>query len=388
MKIRLSRPIWVLSFISLFTDVASEMLYPVMPIYLESIGFSIVLIGVLEGLAEAISGLSKGFFGRWSDQRGERIPFIRWGYGLSGISRPMLALFSYPLWVFFARTLDRFGKGLRTGARDAMLSDLSEGHHRAAVFGFHRGMDTLGAVIGPGMALLFLHYLPGHYKELFYWSIIPGIIAVALTYLLKEKRRAQTVRRSVPVFAAFKYWKESGTQYRKLTGALLTFALVNSSDVFLLLRLKECGWGDTSVIALFMFYNVFYAIAAYPMGLLADRFSLKRIYLVGLTLFVVVYTGMSLGSSDLLFVFLFAVYGLYSAATQGIAKAWISGIAREEDTATAIGTFAGFESIATFLASSVAGLIWFSLGSSFTLGLSAAVSVLVGIYLWKFVTRV
>ncbi len=387
MRFRITRPIWILSLISMFTDIASEMLYPVMPIYLESIGFSIILIGVLEGVAEAISGLSKGYFGRWSDEVGQRIPFIRWGYGLSGISRPLLAIYAHPLWVFMARTMDRFGKGLRTGARDAMLSDLSQGQNRAAVFGFHRGMDTLGAIIGPGLALLYLHYLPGQYKELFIWAIIPGIIAIGLTYLLREVKKIDVLRHTTTLFAAFVYWKQSPAAYKKLCAALLVFALVNSSDVFLLLRLKDAGWGDTQVIGLFMFYNLFYALAAYPMGIIADRFSLKQVFLFGLVLFACVYAGFSLGTSDTLFVVLFALYGLYSASTQGITKAWISGLAAPEDTATAIGTYAGFESIATFFASTVAGIIWFTLGPQATLGFSAFIALCVALYITRKVEK-
>jgi MFS family permease len=150
----LTRTIWVLSFISLMTDVASEMLYPVMPIYLRTIGFSIVLIGVLEGIAEATAGFSKGYFGKLSDHTGKRAPFIRLGYALSAISKPMLAIMVYPIWIFFARTIDRLGKGIRTGARDAMLSDEATPATKGRVFGFHRSMDTLGAVIGPAVALL------------------------------------------------------------------------------------------------------------------------------------------------------------------------------------------------------------------------------------------
>ncbi|MDX5321580.1 MAG: MFS transporter [Bacteroidota bacterium] len=383
MKSRFSRPIWILSLVSLFTDIASEMLYPVMPIYLESIGFSIVIIGVLEGVAESISGLSKGYFGKWSDEMGKRIPFIRAGYSLSGISRPMLALWANPIWVFLARTADRFGKGLRTGARDAMLSDLSEGHNRGAVFGFHRGMDTLGAVIGPGLALLFLHYLPGEYRTLFYWSVIPGIIAVALTFLLNEKVKAVKPRMHTNLFAAFHYWKNSSIEYKKLSSGLLLFALFNSSDVFLLLKLKEAGWNDTAVIGVFMLYNLFYAAAAYPMGKLADRFSLKSVYLVGLIMFSLVYFGMAINHQNILFLILFALYGLYSAATQGISKAWISGIASENETATAIGTLAGFESIATFLASTIAGILWFQFGAGISLALSGFVALLVAVYLYR-----
>ena len=146
--------------VSLLTDAASEMLYPIMPIYLKSIGFSIVLIGILEGVAEATAGLSKGYFGKLSDISGRRVPFVQLGYTLSTISKPMMAMFTYPLWIFFARTIDRFGKGIRTGARDALLSDEATPETKGKVFGFHRSMDTIGAVIGPLFALLFLYFYP------------------------------------------------------------------------------------------------------------------------------------------------------------------------------------------------------------------------------------
>src|ERR671921_37634 len=165
MKTRIiTRTIWILSLVILFTDVASEMLYPVMPVFLSSIGFSIQLIGVLEGFAEAVAGLSKSYFGKRSDITGKRLPFVQLGYALSAVSKPMMAVFIYPLWIFFARTVDRLGKGLRTGARDAMLSDECSKEIKGKVFGFHRSMDTMGAVLGPAIALIYLYNHPGNYK--------------------------------------------------------------------------------------------------------------------------------------------------------------------------------------------------------------------------------
>src|SRR6478672_11960905 len=163
----ITKTVWVLSVVSLLTDTASEMLYPIMPLYLKTIGFSIVLIGVLEGVAEATAGLSKGYFGKLSDNTGKRVPFIQIGYALSAISKPIIGFFIYPLWIFFARTIDRLGKGIRTGARDAMLSDEATPATKGKVFGFHRSMDTLGAVAGPALALLYLSFYPGQYKTLF-----------------------------------------------------------------------------------------------------------------------------------------------------------------------------------------------------------------------------
>src|ERR1039457_4509037 len=176
----ITKTILLVSAISLFTDVASEMLYPVMPLYLKSIGFSILLIGILEGVAEATAGLSKGYFGNLSDVKGKRAPFVRIGYLLSAVSKPMLAVFAFPLWIFFSRTLDRLGKGIRTGARDAILSDETTDENKGKVFGFHRGMDTLGAAIGPALALIYLWIFPGQYRWLFFIAFFPGLLAMSL----------------------------------------------------------------------------------------------------------------------------------------------------------------------------------------------------------------
>ena len=175
-------------------DIASEMLYPIIPVYLSSIGFSALLIGILEGIAEATAGISKGYFGKWSDELGRRLPFVRFGYLLSAISKPMMAMFAIPIWVFLARTFDRLGKGIRTAPRDALLSEQSEKKHRGKVFGFHRAADTLGAVIGPILAMIYLHYYPQSYKNLFYFAFLPGIAGYTLTLLLKEKSKTKIVR--------------------------------------------------------------------------------------------------------------------------------------------------------------------------------------------------
>ncbi len=188
------------------------MLYPIMPIYLKSIGFSIMLIGILEGVAEATAGLSKGYFGKLSDNSGKRVPFVQIGYALSAISKPMMALFVYPLWIFFARNIDRFGKGIRTGARDAILSDEATPATKGKVFGFHRSMDTLGAVLGPALALLYLYYHPQDYKTLFYIAFIPGLLAVAASFYLKDKRETTAKKKTpTPFFSFLHYWKESPT---------------------------------------------------------------------------------------------------------------------------------------------------------------------------------
>jgi MFS family permease len=379
----ITRTVLLLSLVSLFTDMASEMLYPVMPLYLREIGFSVIAIGVLEGFAEAVAGLSKGYFGTWSDNIGLRIPFVRWGYGLSAISKPMMAAFTYVWWVFFARALDRTGKGLRTGARDAILSEQAAPQTKARVFGFHRSMDTTGAIIGPSLALLFLYFFPDEYRQLFLWAFIPGIAAIIVTFLIKEKRRETKKEKQYPSFKAFyQYWIQAPTAYKKLTGALLVFTLFNSSDVLLLLRMKETGTSDTALIGVYIFYNAVYAILAYPFGALADKTSLKKILLSGLILFAIVYAGMSIKGNVFWYLFLFLLYGAYAAATEGISKAWIIKLVDQDRVATAIGTYTGFQSVAALLASSIAGILWFYFGAPVAFISSAIITLLVVIYLY------
>jgi MFS family permease len=376
----LSRTVWVLSLVSLFTDVASEMLYPVMPVYLKSIGFSIVLIGILEGIAEATAGLSKGYFGKLSDAKGKRLPFIRFGYGLSAISKPIMAFFIWPWWIFSARTMDRLGKGIRTSSRDAMLSDEATPETKGRVFGFHRGMDTLGAAIGPAIALVFLFYNPNHYTTLFYVAFFPGIAAIALTFFIREKKTDRPVNKNVSFFSFLKYWKTSPASYRKLLIGLLVFTLFNSSDVFLLLKIKESGLSDIWVIGTYIFYNLIYAVFSYPLGILSDKIGLKKVFVLGLFLFAVVYFGFAFNTNIYLFFALFFIYGIYAASTEGISKAWISNIASKSETATAIGTYTAFQSICTMIASSLTGFIWYKLDAKVAFVSTAIITLSVVIY--------
>lgn len=380
----LTKAIVLLSFVSLFTDIASEMLYPVMPIFLKSIGFSVVLIGILEGLAEATAGISKGYFGHFSDRIGKRTPFIRWGYTMSAFSKPMLAAFVYPVWIFFARTLDRLGKGVRNSARDALLSDESTPETKGKVFGFHRGMDTLGAAIGPFLALVFLYFHPGQYKWLFIIAFAPGVIAISLTWLIKEKKNVVAQKNgneNSGFFSFIAYWKIANSQYKLLVVGLLAFALFNSSDVFLLLMVKQQGFSDTQMIGLYIFYNLLYALLSYPSGWLADRIGMKRIMIAGLFVFASVYILFGFATTLLHFAILFGLYSFYASATEGTSKAWISNLAQKEHTATAIGFYNSFQSIAALFASTIAGLIWFSFSPSFMFIIAGSATIIIGVYL-------
>ncbi len=368
-----TRTIWLLSFVSLFNDVGSEMLIPVMPIYLKSIGFTALWIGILEGAAEAVVGVSKGYFGKLSDEKGKRLPFVRLGYLLSNISKPLLAIFTYPVWVLFIRSGDKLGKGIRTSARDAMLSDESSKENKGKVFGLHRAMDTVGAAIGPFLALVFLFFYPEHYKPLFLLAFIPGSIAVIFTFLIKEKQKTVLVKSSKRnFFSYFSYWKSASPEYKKLVSGFLLFALFNSSDVFLLLMLKFNGFDDLHIIAVYIFYNLVYALFSFPMGSLADKLGMKTVFILGLFLFSVMYAGVAFVKNEGMLYVLFFAYGIYAAATDGVSKAWISKIVPSSETATAMGFYASCNSILLMIASSFAGLIWVSFNPAATFIVTAS----------------
>lgn len=388
----ITRTVWILSLVSLFADIASEMLYPVIPVYLREIGFSALLIGILEGVVSFTAGISKGYFGKMSDQKGLRLPFVKTGYLLSAISKPLLAVFVWPVWIFFVRSIDRLGKGIRTAARDALLSQQASKETKARVFGFHRGMDTVGAALGPIIALLFLYFYPGNYTTLFYVAFIPGIISVALIFLLKEKKQPQSTLKKGNFFSFFSYWKIAPQEFRRTVPPLLLFALFNSSDVFLLLITKETIGdntlligqtefnADTITIAAYIFYNLVYAITAYPAGVLADKLGNKKVIIVGMLLFAIVYAGFATTPSIPMIFILFAIYGIYAAATEGVVKAWITNMAHEQNTGTAIGFYASAESVCTLFASIIAGAIWTGFGSAATFIVTSAVSILVCLY--------
>jgi MFS family permease len=217
--------------------------------------------------------------------------------------------------------------------------------------------------LAPVLALIYLHYYPGEYKLLFVIAFLPGMVSVLITFFLHEKEKPKTGNLTRPGFFSFlAYRHKASRQYKLLVTGLLAFTLFNSSDAFLLLGLKEKGLSDTSMIGYYIFYNLVYALAAFPMGILADKLGLRRTLVAGLVIFSVVYLGIGFAGLMWQFGVLFILYGIYASATEGVSKALISNISSKEDTATALGFYNALASIFTMLASSLAGLIWFTMG--------------------------
>lgn len=388
----ITRTVLILSLVSLFADIASEMLYPIIPVYLKEIGFSVFWIGVLEGVVNFTAGISKGYFGKLSDERGLRLPFVKWGYFLSAISKPLIGFFTTAIWIFFVRTLDRLGKGIRVAAKDALLSQEATRATKARVFGFNRSLDTAGATIGPAIALIYLILYPGEYKTLFILAFIPGLISVAFLFLLKEKKQPVSTLEKGNFFSFLKYWRVSTKEYKQLITGLLVFALFNSSDVFLLLKTKEAVGdqtldllgvtfnSDTITIGAYVFYNLVFAIGCYPLGVLADKLGYRVVFVGGLLLFAAVYAGFAFNPSIAGIFILFFIYGIYAAATDGVIKAWITNIAHNRNTATAVGFYTSCQSVCTLLASTIAGAVWTGFGSAFTFISTAIIALIVMTY--------
>jgi MFS family permease len=390
----INRTIWILSLVSLIADVASEMLYPVIPLYLKEIGFSVLLIGILEGFVNFTAGISKGYFGAWSDRKGLRLPFVRWGYFLSALSKPLMAAFPWHWWVFLARSTDRLGKGVRTAARDALLAQETSPEFRGRVFGFHRSMDTFGAAIGPVLALAFLFAFPGQYSSLFYWAFLPGMLSVAMTFWVKEKQQPVSLEAKGNFLSYFRYWNQASLAFKKAMPGFLLFAFFNSADIFLLLLTRQQLDGqqlqmgavlftaDTLTIGVYIFYNLVYAVASYPLGALADRLGTNAVIIGGMLVYALVYAGFAMEPGLKEIIALFFLYGIYAAATEGVIKAWVSNNADSRHRATAIGFYTSCESIAALAASIIAGVVWSNWGAAATFAVPAFAAVLAASWLF------
>lgn len=379
MKSKIPRQVLILGMVSLFTDIASEMLYPITPIFLTAVlGSSMAVVGIIEGVAEFIAGLLKGYFGNLSDKVGKRSVFIVIGYGLSAIAKPLPGIFQNIPTVLFSRVTDRTGKGIRTAPRDALLGSYSSGNS-GAVFGFHRGMDTLGAAIGPAAALVLLHYFPDNFQLIFLLAFVPSAIAVLFTMLVKDKP-IESKQRSRKNYTEF--WRSAPKSYKKLLVLITIFSLVNSSDVFLILKSRDVSDSSTLAIFGYIFYNLIYAAASYPLGGLSDKYGKKKIFSLGLIIFSLVYFGFAL-VPDIKFIWLlFALYGIYAAATEGISKAWVSDLIPDEQRGSAIGLLTMLSSFSVMLGSFLTGILWDQFGSAVPFLISAVVSLIIAFFIF------
>lgn len=379
----ITKNILFLSLISFFTDVASEMLYPIIPLYLNSIGISVAGIGIIEGLAETLSAISKTYFGIWSDRIKKRKIFVLLGYALSALSKPLMIVFKNYLWLLLMRVSDRLGKGIRTAPRDALLSDESDFHNKGKVFGFHRSIDTFGAAVGPAITLVLISFYQWNYTNLFALSFVPGILAMLFSFLIAEKKKTRTQNsKKIQIKDLFAYWKISHYDFKIVSILLLIFYVFNSSDMLLLLKARYNNIHEQQVILLYIIYNISYAIFAFPFGWIGDKIGLKNTIAIGLLFFSGMYVGISLFKSLNEMIILFILYGIYSAAIEGNIKALLSNMAEPSHTSTAIGFFTTLQSFTFLISNSLAGWLWVSVHPDFPFILSGLIAFVIGIILF------
>ena len=378
----ITRTVVTLGWVSLFTDMSSELLYPVMPLLLKSIGFSFVGIGILEGISEAVAGIGKIYFGRIADRYQNKKIFVTAGYGLSALSKLGLALVQTTGAVFAFRVSDRIGKGIRTAPRDAILALETKDGNDAAVFGFHRAMDTIGAFFGPLLAVIYLYNHPGDYLPLLWWAAIPGLVAVLLTLWIREKRIARNHQPvSLNLFRVLSGTDIQSKPFFKAVLPFLIFALINSSDVFLLLFAKSKGLTDVQVLLLYVWYNLVYALAAYPIGLVARRIGTRNVIVIGFVCFALTYGGMLLCNNWIEFGAAFLIYGVYAASTESVMKAHINTFIPKAFKAAGMGFLAGWQSLCLLLASVWTGWLWERSGASAPFIISAATAIIIGLWI-------
>jgi len=361
MKIGISKNVFALGLVSFFNDIASEMIYPIVPIFLTSVlGAPVAIVGLIEGIAESTASILKVVSGWLSDKFQRRKPFVVAGYSFSAISKIILSLAFSWLFVLIARFIDRFGKGTRTSARDALIAESSENSVRGRAFGFHRALDTLGAVVGPMVALLAIHFLDNNFRLIFFLAFIPAFIGILLLlFFVKEKKKEANSS------STFHFnWHNLDPSFKIFLLISFIFALGNSSDVFLILRAQNLGLSLSLVVLAYVLFNFTYAIFSIPAGIISDKIGPRKVLLAGFLLFSAVYFFFGLIHSSLFLWLLFPVYGLYMALTEGVGKAYISNLVPPEKTGTAFGVYHTIIGLTTFFASLFAGLLWTYIGVS------------------------
>ncbi|WML44883.1 MFS transporter [Neobacillus sp. PS3-40] len=371
---------WI-GFVSLLTDMSSEMIVPILPLFLTSVLHTqIGTIGIIEGIAESTASVLKLFSGWFSDQIGKRKPLMIIGYGLSNLIKPFFAITTSGWQVLFIRFGDRFGKGMRGAPRDALIADATTKEDRGKAFGFHRAMDTLGAVIGPLVAFIILNTYHGQYRTIFVLSAIPGVLAIfVLIFFLKEKKKDEnSEQRGLPKISL----KQMGRKFVVFTLISTLFALGNSSDAFLILQTKEVGMKDTLIPLAYLVFNLTYTFFSLPTGILSDRIGRRPVIISGYVIFAIIYLGFGLVHHPLGIWILFVFYGLYYAATEGIQKAYIADLVPMGNRGTAMGTFNAFTGFAALPASIIAGSLWQAFGPLATFATSSGLAILAAILLF------
>jgi MFS family permease len=367
----------LLGLVSLFTDISTEMVYPILPLYLSAVmGAGPAIIGIIEGIAESLASIVKLFSGMLADKYGHKKRLAVFGYASSTVNKIIILFSATWTGVLLARIIDRFGKGIRTAPRDAMVAESAGKSQLGKAYGLHKGLDLLGTAIGILLAWFILASGDNEYKKIFLFSLIPAFIGLGILLLVKDKKQESTGK-----IIAFN-WKNLDPRLKLFLVFVFIFTLGNSSNAFILLRAYNAGFSPRGAILLYFAYNITGSLLSYPAGTLSDKIGRKNLLCTGYLLYGIVYLGIGLVSSNIAFIALFVIYGFYSAMTAGVERALIVDIVPPENKAGALGLHAAIVGIGLLPASVIAGFLWKWLGPSapFLFGGSLAFITCTGVF--------
>ena len=375
-RARISRNIVLLGVVSFFADVSSEMVYPIVPLFLTgTLGAPLVAVGLIEGVAESTASILKLAGGWLSDRVRRRLPFAFAGYSLAAVAKPALAAaVAWPM-VLGVRFVDRAGKGIRNAPRDALIAASSAPENLGRAFGLHRTMDTTGAIAGPLIAIALLLWLGDNYRPIFLLAFIPGALSVIALLQVRETVTTVPQRTRDAILSLRGY----DPRFLTFLGVSLLFALGNSSDAFLILRAHDIGLSATAVVLAYVVYNISYAALAFPAGIVSDRIGRRPLLAIGFLVFAGVYAGFAAVGDEWSVWPLFAIYGAYIALTEGIGRAYISDLVPEDRRASAIGLYGASTGAMLLIASIIGGALWDLVGPQATFAFGAGTASLAAI---------
>lgn len=377
--IRLHPTVILLGLTSLFNDLASEIIYPLLPLFLtQTLGASYTFVGLIEGIAETTSSLLKLYSGYLSDKIGKKRLLTIIGYLISNIARPVIGLASSPILVLFLRFADRVGKGIRTSPRDAIVASVTDENNRGRAFGFHRSMDNLGALLGALIGFLLLNFVGLDIKTIFLLVFIPGTLAI-LSVIFGVKNAPSEIKGEYKKVSLS--LKPFNKEFRKYLLILGLFTLGNSSDAFLLLKAKECGISDGYIPLLWMLLSLVRTVFSTPAGVLSDKISRKKVIIAGWIIYAAVYIGFAYSTKIWHIWTLFCIYGFYYALTEGVEKAFVADLVSEDMRGTAYGLYNFIVGIIAFPSSFICGLLWQRFGSLYALGFGAVLAIIASLLL-------
>lgn len=385
----LSRNVIVLSIVSFFTDIATEMLYPIMPLYLSDIGYGIILIGLIEGITQLVAGVIKLASGVYSDHLQQRKGLVNIGYSISALAKPMMGLFPTYWAIFGFRLLDRFGKGVRNAPRDALLADVSTPVNRGRVFGFHRAADTLGATLGPLITLAIMYFYSENIPFIIGLTVIPGIGAVVAGWFIKESKKKTDLPTAEKggIKGLYRrlttHYRAASPDYKRVLYLITVITLIKSTDIYLLLRARELGLSDLLIISAYVAYNLTGTLIIYYLGSLSDQIGFAKTFAIGALSLGATYMLLSQNELPLLLVFAaFIIYAVFQSVYEGLTSAWMSLHIKQEERASGLGVMMAFQAVATLIGTLVIGLTWTGFGAKIVFAITGLLAVGLAAYLF------